>query len=203
MLFARKRLIWMLAGLGSSISLPAAFQPAETSAPESWFGSSCGITRSDTNSLLLNPWPIKYTFTMDKYVQHKQVRGITRISLSLLCWCQRFRQSLIYREGSTSQMPSTYKPHPLDGPMPLLWSVKDICKKGFDICSFLLLAKRKILETVHTYEQHHQVSLCWIQLRAGNDKPIPACESLSSEALNMLNYSCWLSRTPEASSYDI
>lgn len=117
MMFARRGLIWMLAGLGSSISLPAAFQPAETSVPQNWFGSSCGITGSDTNSILLNPWPIKHTFTMAKYAQHKQVRGITRISHSLLCCCQRFRQSLVPSEGSTSQMHSTYKPQPLDEPM--------------------------------------------------------------------------------------
>lgn len=82
----------------------------------------------------------------------------------------------------------------------LTWNVKDTCKKGFDICSFLFLAKRKISKAVHAYEQHHKVSHCQVQLPAGDDKPIPACASLSNEALNMLSYSCWFSKTLEAHS---
>lgn len=81
-----------------------------------------------------------------------------------------------------------------------LGNVKDICKKGFDICSFLFLAKRKILEAVHAYEQHHKVSHCQVQLPAGDDKPIPACASLSRKASNMLSNSCWFPKTLEAHS---
>lgn len=56
--------------------------------------------------------------------------------------------------------------------------IPKMCIKGYDICAFLLLAKRKILETAGACEWHCKVGHHWAWLSTAADKQISACESL-------------------------
>lgn len=135
--------------------------------------------------LLLNSWPIKHTFTTDKYVQHKQVRRITRISHYLLCCCQCYKQA---RAAYHECMVPISHVHLMN--KYTHYEISKMCIEGFNICSFLLLAKRKISETAGGCERHRKVRHRWACVNTAADKQISAYESLLMRSGLHLSYAC-------------